>query len=340
MIIKTKICGKSGTTRRQFSLIFNANRLSVFLIICILTLGGPKETFSNELNPVNLLENSLADVPEHTSISLPATFEQLAKIQLEKWQTQSGNNIDENPIDTAAAADSDLLIADSPETDIGRELWQARISNPKDISAGKNKDNLYRIIEKIRSVRFEPQDESPEPLIAVKPAQKTETDETSSKSNTPQEPEPQKDSTEPPNTLVSKRQDEEKMPARQITDQTLEIFEQLSQQPQQLESPFELAEILFLNGHLKEAAKCYQEALNRMAANEDPHKKKAWILFQMGNCLRSTDQSAAIEMYQQLITQYPDSPWTDMAKARSRLINWYQQDKPEELIAEKLVSNL
>ena len=228
-----------------------------------------------------------------------------------------------------------LLIAKSPTTELGHKLWQARISSPKDRDPSKSKNELYQIIEKIRSVKFEPQDKSAEPLIVVEPAPKTEPDESSSDSNVPQEPKLKKTEAELKSPFNSKRQDEKQSLARQITSQTLEIFEQLSQQPQQLKNPLELAEILFRNGSLKEAAKCYQEAFNHMTANEDVrHKEKAWILFQIGNCLRNTDQPAAIEMYRQLIAEYSDSPWADLAKARSRLINWYQQDKPRELVAE------
>jgi tetratricopeptide (TPR) repeat protein len=227
-----------------------------------------------------------------------------------------------------------LLIARSPTTDLGRQLWQARISNPKDRDLSKSKNELYQIIEKIRSVKFEPQDKSAEPLIVVEPAPKTEPDESSSDSNVPHESELKKTEAGMESQFSSKRQDEKQLLTRQITDQTLKIFVQLSLQPQQLKNPIELAEILFCNGSLKEAAKCYREALNRITANEDLLKEKAWILFQIGNCLRNTDQPAAIEMYRQLIAEYSDSPWADLAKARSRLINWYQQDKPRELVAE------
>jgi len=229
-----------------------------------------------------------------------------------------------------------LLIARSPTTDLGRQLWQARISNPKNNPNSKGKDELYQMIEKIRSVKFEPQDKSAEPLIVVEPAPKTAPDENSPDSNVPQESEFKKTEAGMESQFGNKRQDEKQLLTRQIKDQTLKIFVQLSQQPQQLKNPMELAEILFRNGSLKEATKCYQEALNRMTANKDDrHKKeKAWILFQIGNCLRNTDRSEAIEIYRQLIAQYPDSPWADLAKARSKLINWYQQDKPGELVAE------
>jgi len=148
------------------------------------------------------------------------------------------------------------------------------------------------------------------------------------------------------------------------------MLKSLLQHPERLRNPFELGEILFLSGHLKDAAICYQEALSRSSPDKaDPTQKpqqslglltedvkvpdvvlgprlaetktgmfsirnRAWILFQIGNCLRDDELPTAMKMYRQLIAEYPDSPWADLAKARSKLIDWYQKDNPRALIAE------
>jgi uncharacterized protein with HEPN domain len=39
-------------------------------------------------------------------------------------------------------------------------------------------------------------------------------------------------------------------------------------------------------------------------------------------------------MYQQLLTEYPNSPWAALATARNNLIAWYLKDEPLKLIAE------
>jgi tetratricopeptide (TPR) repeat protein len=344
MIIKNELLEQSDNPERKSSLTLSFRLCFLFLIICILVPLARAETLSEDIDPISLLEFSLAPSSQNVNISntpeySKASFHtretpmQVAKLSAQR-QKQTNSNIAVNLPAKVDKEPSHLLIAQSPTTDLGHQLWQARISNPKDRKSSKSKSGLYQIIEKIRSVKFE-QHKSAEPIIVTEPAQKTEPDETSSDSNVLQKPEPKKAEAEPQSPFNSKRQDEKQSLARQITDQTLEIFEQLSQQPQQLKNPFELAEILFCNGSLKEAEKCYQEALNRMAANEsDRHEERAWVLFQIGNCLRNADQLAAIEMGRQLIAEYPDSPWADLAEARSKLINWYQQDKPRELIAE------
>jgi hypothetical protein len=303
------------------------------------------ETLSEYIDPINLLEFSLTPSSQNVNISntpkysnasfrIRETSMQIAKPS-DQRQKQADSNIAVNFAADLDKEPSHLPIAPSPTANLGHQLWQARISNPEDRNLGKSENELCQIIEKIRSVKFEPQDKSAEALIVTEPVPKTEPDETLSDSDVLQEPEPKKAETELQSPFNIKLQGEKQLLARQIAEQTLEIFEQLSQRPQQLKRPFELAEVLFHNGSLKEAAKCYQEALNRMAVNEsDCREERAWVLFQIGNCLLNTDQLAAIEMCRQLIAEHPDSPWADLAEARNKLVNWYQQDKPRELIAE------
>ena len=58
---------------------------------------------------------------------------------------------------------------------------------------------------------------------------------------------------------------------------------------------------------------------------------RAWILFQLGNCLRETDSAKAQEAYMKLVSEYPDSPWTELAKAHGRLLTWYQKSRPGQV---------
>ncbi len=216
---------------------------------------------------------------------------------------------------------SNLLIAKSPTTYLSRQLWQARISASKDRNPSQSKNELRQIIRQINSIEFKPQDQTPKPLIVVEPIQKAEPNEISPDTEMPQEQEPSKI--------------ERKLPYEQVTDQTLQIFKSLSQHPDQLHNPFKLAEILFNSRRLREAAKCYQEALNRMTTNEtDQLGNRAWLLFQIGNCLRNDDPPTAMQMYRQLIAEHPNSPWADLAKAKSKLIDWCLKDKPNALINE------
>ena len=109
----------------------------------------------------------------------------------------------------------------------------------------------------------------------------------------------------------------------------------LSQNPEKLYSPFELGEILFASGNFRDAAIFYREALSRRSPDDaGSARDRAWILFQVGNCLRNSDPAAAAKMYGQLTTEYPNCPWAPLAEAQRKLMDWYQKDQPRKLIAE------
>jgi len=360
MTTKNKILEQSANPECKSSLTLSFKLCFLFLFVVILTSLWCAETLSEDLDPINLLESSLSpnsqnvntsNIPEPSNapsgIGEPAM--QIAKHKSAQREAPVRNTVAVNFADKlnsrsepdkvpafAAGQDSlfpsndksskpapslqdDLLIANSPTTYLGRQLWQARIGVSKDSNPSQNKTELRQIIRQINSIEFKAQEPSPQPLIAVEPIQEAEPNEISSDAETPQEQEP--------NTI------EHKPPYEQVTDHTLQILKSLSQHPDQLQNPLELAEILFKSRRLKEAAKCYQEALNRMTANEtDQLANKAWILFQIGNCLQNDDPPTAMQMYKQLIAEYPDSPWADLAKAKSKLIDWYLKDKPNTLI--------
>jgi tetratricopeptide (TPR) repeat protein len=127
-----------------------------------------------------------------------------------------------------------------------------------------------------------------------------------------------------------------------VSDQTLQILEDIEQSTagSQINKPLQLAEILFLSGHLKPAATVYRQMLTRMNPNDVASAcDRAWILFQIGNCLRESDLPEAKRMYGQLIEEYPNCPWADLAGSRASLIDWYLKDKPKDLIEKSKPSN-
>lgn len=201
-----------------------------------------------------------------------------------------------------------------------RQLRQAAVSVVKVEQDNRSKDELRRMIEQIRSIEFKPREQTAKPVIVVGPLA-TEPNGTAPRAAMAKEP--------------KKKETKPKLPYGPVTDRTLQILENASQHPDELDYPFGLAEILFLSGNLKEATVFYREALNRKTP-DDPSSAsdRAWILFQMGNCLRNDDLPTALNMYRQLITEYPDSPWVDLAKTQCQLIALYQKDEPRKLIAE------
>jgi len=181
--------------------------------------------------------------------------------------------------------------------------------------AGDNKQKieLQKIIEQINSIELKPTEKKAESIIAIEPTAVPEPDEISVDIKEEEHTKPQ---------LIQKTKTDK-------ISQKLRMFSKNSEKP---ENPLNLAEILFLGGYMKEAAVFYQQALEQIKAGDPKSSRdRVWILLQIGNCLKTEDAETATKMYRQLITEYPDSTWTNLAKAQSKLIGWYQTSKPLQI---------
>lgn len=208
-------------------------------------------------------------------------------------------------------------------------LRSSRISAVNDTNKQNSRDKLRSLIEQVRSIELSEPKQTPEPTT---------------ESRQEQLPRPGIIFPEPvvtePETEVEKEQEEQtgeiQIEAQNdlLNSKTIELLGNMSEKPGRVENPFELGEVLFLSGYLKEAAVFYQEALSRIDANNiNLAQERAWILFQIGNCLRSIDMPVASKMYGQLISEYPNSPWTELANVQVGLIEWLRRDEPQKLIS-------
>jgi tetratricopeptide (TPR) repeat protein len=270
--------------------------------------------------PTPYLEKTMLDANTHIvqtrnteTRSIPAKKPQTSDIDSVKLTTDLNQNLPK--IDSALPANIN--------TQHGRQLWRAGISAYRGKESNKSKEELKRLIELIRSIEFKPQKKSPEPVITI------ETVDTKVEPNeTPFEVEVKE---EPNKTTI-----ESELTSEPITGQTLQMLLNKAQDPNQLDNPFELGEILYFSGYLREAAVFYQEALNRMGTvNDLTRRNRAWTLFQLANCLRESDQPAAKKIYVKLITEFPESMWVDLAKARVKVIDWLLKDQPQTLITKR-----
>ncbi len=203
-----------------------------------------------------------------------------------------------------------------------RKFLEMTLNIPKEEKDKKSKNELARIIEQIRSINLELQKEVFEPVIVPDKASKVEPNEVVLEDKDVKEQQKKEIEPSPPNGIIAR--------------QTVQIIRKFSQDPNNLKNPFELAETLFLSGYLKEAAIFYKEALKRKSPNDvDFARDRAWILFQIGNCLRNEDRPAAIKFYGQLIIEYPDSPWKEFAEIRRTLLDWYLKEEPKKFIDER-----
>ena len=328
----------------------------VLVSLCFLTSLVAARTRSEQLSPTDFLlpylNQTLQDVntpivqiqdAKHSPsdfltpyLEKTLSYANTPTVQKKEVKVNAGSIPQEKPqasetvaIDPTADGNQNSLQLDSAvpayiNTQYGRQLWRAGTSAYQDRENNKSKNKLKRLIEQIRSVEFKPKKQAPEPVITIKPL------ETTFEPN------------EMPSTIkvieeIETKTTDSKSPYEPVTNQTLQMLARFAQDPNQVENPFELGEVLYISGHLREAAVFYQEALNRII---DVHKTKAalnrpWILFQLANCLRENDLPAAKKIYVQLITEYPESPWIELAKARGKIIDWFLKDKPQTLINER-----
>jgi hypothetical protein len=201
------------------------------------------------------------------------------------------------------------------------KLWRSRIVAPDPNEDAETRLALARLIKQIRSVQFEPDEQHSAFSMPTEPEQPKPSDTVDNTIDDAWE-----DTTKP--TSAPPPASETRLPA-----ETEKALRHLIQNPDRVEDPFELAELLFLSGQRTEAAVFYQKALDLMDMEAaTTHEDRAWILFQLGNCLRETNITQAKDIYVKLIAEYPNSPWTELAKAHGRLITWYQKAKPTQLV--------
>jgi len=222
-------------------------------------------------------------------------------------------------VDSRKLSQSSVITSRDPKNLSGLELLRAEIGIAKGQIDTKSKNQLKEIIEQIRSVEFGPQKQAPAPVFIPEKAPAIEPEET-----VPDVPVPKE-------KVIQAAKP--RLPDKPITGETLQMLRNLAQNPEKLDNPLELGDILFISGNVKEAVTFYSEALKRKDPNDAGVSwDRAWILFQTGNCLRNDDLPAAAKMYRQLLTEYPNSPWAGLATAQSNLIAWYLKDEPEKLM--------
>jgi hypothetical protein len=205
---------------------------------------------------------------------------------------------------------------------LSRRLWESRIRMADPNEDTETRVALDHLIHQIRSMRFE--EPKPKPVFSI-PIDAPPVQEPSDSPAMSEPPAPE-DATTPIEPMAE-------TPGTLAAD-TLARVDAAIKDPNIIDKPLELAELLFLSGHTKEAAVLYQKALDQLdRENGARPEDRAWILFQIGNCLRETDMIQARDAYLKVVAEYPDCPWVDLAKAHGRLMSWYQKAKPRQLIA-------
>lgn len=200
-----------------------------------------------------------------------------------------------------------------PKGPLSQELWSSRIAAPEATQDVQDSLALKRLIRQVRSVKFANKDTGPA---------FTAPDEFLSR---PQSPGIGATPVAASSTAPAAATTDSSASTSHKAQKTLDM---LQQNPSQVRDPLDMAELLFLSGRPAEAAPFYAKALDRINRIDPSYDAdRAWILFQLGNCLRETDTGKAQETYMKLVSEYPESPWTELAKAHGRLLTWYQKSR-------------
>lgn len=207
-------------------------------------------------------------------------------------------------------------------------LIEAQITAPVVKNDSQSKNVLAEMIDKIRSVRLPPKNDSDKSSDGEKT-------ETITENNDIRTDKPQNDAAE-----IFTQPKQETSPKIIISDETLTELQDFIERPEETQNPLLLAEVLFLSGYNKQAAIFYFEALDRLKKEGTLSiHDKAWLLLQTAGCLKDTDIRQASTTYKEVFTQCPSSTWAPVAKIQSDLLDWMQAEKPYELI-EKCKSEL
>jgi hypothetical protein len=228
----------------------------------------------------------------------------------------------------ASDANSTGQPADEPDSNsflddhLKSRLWQSRILLPDSNEDAKARSDLQELIQRLNAVTAEQPVNRPVPTKPV--AEKT--------SVGPKNTEPEQPVGADQQGLLNSQTPSGGDAA--LSPTLMEKLNRLVQDPNQVRNPLEMADLLFLNNRTTEAAIFYAKALALTTPNDPATSDdRAWILFQWATCVRQTDTTKARDLYSKLVVEFPNSPWTELAKANGRLVMWYQHARPEQIIA-------
>jgi tetratricopeptide (TPR) repeat protein len=179
-------------------------------------------------------------------------------------------------------------------------------------------------IEAVETMSAEQQEKNLDQLIsqlnALVPPEKSAADkaELSEPNAAPMEP-----AVEAPDPAIQQAPAEEVQPeAKTVADPNLTIDPLLVklEKVEEIVDPLLLADTLFRKGYHPKAYEYYQQAAERIPAEDIENTQ--WALFQLANSCARTDPAQAIKHYTELLTRFPNSPWSGSALSQKTTLEW------------------
>jgi tetratricopeptide (TPR) repeat protein len=281
----------------------------IIISIILLTVCGCQAFASvdadDELNPVDVINDYLAAEENESAQHLSQQITDLL--------------IPANFVGISGKPSNTFIL---PTNENSQKLWETTIA-VADENDVQNTANLQQAIENIKSLKFE-QSQS------AQQAQPEQTETVQQSAAAPESEEIQ----DVPAELAAPAVIDNNNIAQNDGNSTADALAGIENRINEVETPYEMAEILFHAGRLNQAAAYYKQAL-KSGSYETRPQDKAWIIFQLGNCLKESNPAEAVKFYARLLSEYPDSTWTKMAVKYNELLNLQMKNKPYELIKQQ-----
>lgn len=198
------------------------------------------------------------------------------------------------------------------------ELLKTNISSVTAQSDSLNKQKLTRLIEQISSMKMRPKPKETQ----SQPQPQDELKESISDVN----------EARPTNPELIQAQEKRRQSTQTLNPEIVQRLEQIIEKSGKTSEPQLLADMLYQTGNYELAAYFYELAISRDAEAQADEADNAWLMMQKAVCLDKTNPQQALQVYKSLISQYPASPWMELAKNRQSLVGWLEAQQPEKLI--------
>lgn len=318
---------KKSNTVKQYRAKFvslTAFRSAVVITFCALTITvSSADSTDNRLDPTNILMFAVQPEPNVSEKTEPAPTVELVHLPALLKEATDNRRTKDATAPLQSQANLDSLLQQQPSSEIPedtaksdtkpeRELIKVSISSVCEPQENENSDLLKQLINQVNSVQLDAKSQ-PEPVET--------------------KPESIPENTEPQITAEQSQQQQEVQTKETISKETAEKLERLMKNSAGVKQAFMLGELLYLSGDYEKAAYFYDKAVNDDSqTNQLRADDQDWLLMQMAACLKDQKPAEAIETYKRLISQNPDSQWTELAKTREQLVEWIANEQPGELI--------
>jgi len=202
-------------------------------------------------------------------------------------------------------------------------LVKAGISSVAENPDNQNKHLLSRLVEQIGSVKLTRKPAEARMSEAGRPQKQGEPEKIAEVAPEPNEPA----LNAPPSA-----QEHQEQPAQTFSPQTIEKIGQIISLAAKTQEPQLLAEMLHQAGLYEQAAYFYDLAATSDEQAQLTDADKAWLLTQKAVCLGEHNPQQALQVYGNVVSLYPDTPWTQLAQTRQSLVDWLNTQQPKKLI--------